>query len=94
MTHPKVIEAQVIGVYDEVYGEEVCACVKLPKGTQMSEDELKDYCKGKIANFKIPSYIVFIDEYPRTATGKIQKFRLKQQLESSCVIPKAPIRSQ
>lgn len=87
MTHPKVMMAQVIGAYDKVYGEEVCACIQLRDGATMTKNELTDYCKGKIAHFKIPRYVVFVDEYPKTTTGKIQKFRLTEQLENSGVIP-------
>ncbi|XP_025268566.1 acyl-CoA synthetase family member 2, mitochondrial-like [Camponotus floridanus] len=87
MTHPKIIEAQVIGAYDEVYGEEVCACIQLSDNAKMTKNELIDYCKGKIAHFKIPRYVHFVDDYPKTTSGKIQKFRLKEQLENSGVIP-------
>ncbi|EFN64035.1 Acyl-CoA synthetase family member 2, mitochondrial [Camponotus floridanus] len=87
MTHPKIIEAQVIGAYDEVYGEEVCACIQLSDNAKMTQNEVIDYCKGKIAHFKIPRYVHFVDDYPKTTSGKIQKFRLKEQLENSGVIP-------
>ncbi|XP_025267012.1 acyl-CoA synthetase family member 2, mitochondrial-like isoform X2 [Camponotus floridanus] len=87
MTHPKIIEAQVIGAYDEVYGEEVCACIQLSDNAKMTQNEVIDYCKGKIAHFKIPRYVHFVDDYPKTTSGKILKFRLKEQLENSGVIP-------
>ncbi|XP_011173564.1 medium-chain acyl-CoA ligase ACSF2, mitochondrial isoform X2 [Solenopsis invicta] len=90
MTHPKIAQAQVIGAYDEVYGEEVCACIQLRENATMTKNELTDYCKGKIAHFKIPRYVKFVDEYPKTTTGKIQKFRLKEQMEDSGVIPASP----
>ncbi|KAL6268500.1 hypothetical protein P5V15_001632 [Pogonomyrmex californicus] len=93
MTHPKIMQAQVIGAYDELYGEEVCACIQLRDGEKMTKNELTDYCRGKIAHFKIPRYIEFIDEYPKTTTGKVQKFRLKEQLEASGVIPARPSHS-
>ncbi|XP_018374347.1 PREDICTED: acyl-CoA synthetase family member 2, mitochondrial [Trachymyrmex cornetzi] len=88
--HPKVMQVQVIGAYDKVYGEEVCACIQLRDGAKMTKEELIDYCKGKIAHFKIPRYVQFVNEYPKTNTGKIQKFRLKEQMEQSSVIPKTP----
>ncbi|XP_011692138.1 PREDICTED: acyl-CoA synthetase family member 2, mitochondrial [Wasmannia auropunctata] len=88
VTHPKVMQAQVIGAYDEVYGEEICACIQLRNGATMTKNELTDYCRGKIAHFKIPRYVEFVNEYPKTTTGKIQKFRLKEQMENSGVIPK------
>ncbi|XP_048261431.1 medium-chain acyl-CoA ligase ACSF2, mitochondrial isoform X2 [Bombus terrestris] len=87
MTHPLVAEAQVIGAYDEVYGEEVCACVRLQEGASLRKEELREYCKGRMAHFKIPRYIEFVTEYSKTASGKIQKYKLKQQMESKRVIP-------
>ncbi|KAL0113184.1 hypothetical protein PUN28_012402 [Cardiocondyla obscurior] len=90
MTHPKVMQAQVIGAYDEAYGEEVCACIQLRDGVTMTKNELTDYCKNKIAHFKIPRYVTFVNEYPKTTTGKIQKFLLKEQLEKTGVIPERP----
>lgn len=87
MNHPKIQQAHVIGAYDKVFGEEVCACIELSDGEEMTEKELKDYCKGKIAHFKIPRYVAFMDSFPMTATRKIQKFRLKEQLERDGVIP-------
>lgn len=93
MTHPKISEAQVIGAYDKVYGEEVCACILLRDGANMTKQELIDYCRGKIAHFKIPRYVEFVNGYPKTTSGKIQKFALKQQMESSGVIPAAPTQS-
>ncbi|KYN04981.1 Acyl-CoA synthetase family member 2, mitochondrial, partial [Cyphomyrmex costatus] len=90
MMHPKIIQAQIIGAYDEVYGEEICACIQLRNGATMTKNELTDYCKGKIAHFKIPRYVQFVNEYPKTNTGKIQKFRLREQMEDNGVIPKTP----
>lgn len=90
MTHPKILEVQVIGAYDEVYGEVVCAGVQLRDGEKITKDELREYCKGKIAHFKIPHYIEFVDQFPKTGSGKIQKFRLREQLESKGAIPITP----
>ncbi|KAM6951533.1 medium-chain acyl-CoA ligase ACSF2, mitochondrial [Aplochiton taeniatus] len=80
-THPKVQEAQVVGVKDERMGEEVCACIKLKEGQDCTEAELKAYCKGKIAHFKIPRYVSFVNSFPLTVSGKIQKNILRQQTE-------------
>jgi fatty-acyl-CoA synthase len=77
-THPKISDVQVYGVPDRKYGEQVMAAVILKKGVTMTEDEVHDYCKGKIANFKIPKYVKFVDSYPMTASGKIQKFKLRE----------------
>uniref|UniRef100_A0A8C8MFR9 Medium-chain acyl-CoA ligase ACSF2, mitochondrial n=1 Tax=Oncorhynchus tshawytscha TaxID=74940 RepID=A0A8C8MFR9_ONCTS len=80
-THPKVQEAQVIGIKDERMGEEVCACLKLKAGQDCSAEDIKAYCKGKIAHFKIPRYVTFVNDYPLTVSGKIQKNKLRVQTE-------------
>ncbi|XP_029934456.1 medium-chain acyl-CoA ligase ACSF2, mitochondrial [Myripristis murdjan] len=80
-THPKVVEAQVVGVKDDRMGEEICACIKLVEGQDCTEEEIKAFCKGKIAHFKIPRYILFVNSYPLTVTAKIQKHKLRDQAE-------------
>jgi len=80
-THPKVQEAQVIGVKDERLGEQVCACIKLKAGQASSEEEIQAFCKGQISHFKVPRYVVFVDGYPLTVSGKIQKNRLRETIE-------------
>lgn len=77
-THPKVAEVAVFGIPDEFYGEEIMAWVELHAGEVMSEEELRDFCKDHIAHFKIPKYIWFVDEFPMTVTGKLQKFRMRE----------------
>ena len=77
--HPKISEAQVIGVPDPRYGEEIMAWVKVKPGEQVTEEELKEYCKGKIAHNKIPRYLKVVDSFPMTITGKIQKFLMRQK---------------
>ncbi|MBN2071113.1 MAG: AMP-binding protein [Candidatus Krumholzibacteriota bacterium] len=76
-TNPKVQDAQVFGVPDKKYGEEICIWIKLNEGETSSEEEIKAFCKGKIAHYKIPRYIKFVDEFPMTVTGKIQKFKMR-----------------
>lgn len=79
-THPEIIEAQVIGVEDDRMGEEICAFIRTTeKGRNMTQNDVKEFCRGSIAHFKIPRYIRVVDEFPRTTSGKIQKFRLKEQ---------------
>ncbi|UII54311.1 AMP-binding protein [Cytobacillus spongiae] len=78
-THPKVLDVQVVGVPDVVYGEEVMAWVILKEGQTATAEEMVEYCKGKISRHKIPRYIEFTDSYPMTASGKIQKFKLREQ---------------
>ncbi|XP_020385309.2 medium-chain acyl-CoA ligase ACSF2, mitochondrial [Rhincodon typus] len=80
-THPKIHEVQVVGVHDDKMGEELCACVKVHDGMECTVEEVKTYCKGQISHFKIPQYMVFVNDFPRTASGKIQKFKLKEQME-------------
>jgi len=76
--HPDVSDVQVIGVPSERYGEEVMAWVKLRQGASPAEDELVAFCRGKIATYKIPRYWKFVDGFPLTVTGKIQKFRMRE----------------
>ncbi|XP_064532004.1 medium-chain acyl-CoA ligase ACSF2, mitochondrial isoform X3 [Pseudopipra pipra] len=80
-THPKVEEVQVVGVKDSRMGEEVCACIRLRAGQNCTEEEMKAFCKGKISHFKIPRYFVFVNQYPLTVSGKIQKYKLREQME-------------
>ena len=77
-THPKISDAQVIGVPDAKYGEEVCAWIRLREGQAATGDELREFCRGQIATYKIPRYIRFTNEFPTTVTGKIQKFRMRE----------------
>ncbi|WP_434699846.1 AMP-binding protein [Pseudomonas sp. D1-1] len=77
-THPAVADVQVIGVPDKVYGEEIVAWVRLHEGHQADADELRDYCKGRIAHFKAPRHFKFVDDFPMTVSGKVQKFRMRE----------------
>jgi fatty-acyl-CoA synthase len=76
-THPEVSDVSIIGVPDERYGEEIMAWVQLREGASLSEDELKDFCRGTIAHYKVPRYVKFVDEFPMTITGKVQKFKMR-----------------
>lgn len=78
--HPKIADVYVVGVPDKRMGEEICACVRLRRGHTMTDTELKEYCKNKIAHFKIPKYVEFMDEFPMTVTGKIQKNKLRDAI--------------
>ncbi|ANA40764.1 AMP-binding protein [Geobacter anodireducens] len=77
-THPKISDVQIYGVPDRKYGEQVMAAVILKKGEIMTEEDVRNFCRGKIANYKIPKYVKFVDSYPMTASGKIQKFKLRE----------------
>jgi fatty-acyl-CoA synthase len=78
--HPKVQEVQVFGVPDARYGEELCAWIRQHNGMTASAEELKLFCKDQIAHFKIPHYIKFVESFPMTVTGKIQKFVMREQM--------------
>jgi fatty-acyl-CoA synthase len=77
--HPKIQDVQVIGVPDPRYGEELCAWVKLRDGERADPDEIKAFCQGQIAHYKIPRYVKFVDAFPMTVTGKIQKFLMREE---------------
>ncbi|MDZ3992034.1 3-[(3aS,4S,7aS)-7a-methyl-1,5-dioxo-octahydro-1H-inden-4-yl]propanoyl:CoA ligase [Pseudomonas sp. Teo4] len=77
-THPAVADVQVIGVPCKKYGEEIVAWVRLHPGHVATEDELREWAKARIAHFKVPRYFRFVDEFPMTVTGKVQKFRMRE----------------
>jgi len=81
--HPKVQDVQVVGVPDVRYGEELCAWVIVKPGQELGEDELRDFCKGQIAHYKVPRYIRFVQAFPMTVTGKIQKFKIRDEMKAS-----------
>jgi fatty-acyl-CoA synthase len=78
--HPKVQDVQVIGVPDPHYGEELCAWVRLRDGESATTEEIRAFCQGQIAHYKVPRYVKFVDAFPMTVTGKIQKFLMRQQM--------------
>ena len=77
-SHPKIADIQVYGVPDRKYGEQVMAAIVLKGGCVLTQEEVQDFCRGRIANYKIPRYVRFVDAYPMTASGKIQKFKLRE----------------
>jgi acyl-CoA synthetase (AMP-forming)/AMP-acid ligase II len=74
----KVMDVQVIGVPDTKYGEEICAWVRLREGQDATEQEIRDFCRGRIASYKIPRYVRLSTEFPTTVTGKVQKYRMRE----------------
>jgi fatty-acyl-CoA synthase len=77
-THPDISDVQVYGVPDEKYGEQVAAAVKKRQGSDLTEEDVKEFCRENIARYKVPFYVDFVEEYPMTASGKIQKYRLRE----------------
>ncbi len=80
--HPKIQDVQVFGVADDRYGEELCAWVRIRAGETLTADEVRAFCQGQIAHNKIPRYVEFVEEFPMTVTGKIQKFLMRDAVES------------
>jgi fatty-acyl-CoA synthase len=76
-SHPEVSDVQVYGVPDEKYGEKVAAAVKRREGSELTAEDIKDYCSENIAYYKVPEYVDFVEDYPMTASGKIQKYKLR-----------------
>jgi fatty-acyl-CoA synthase len=77
--HPKIADVYVVGLPDARLGETVLAWVRLKAGESMAEEDVREYCQGKIAHFKVPQYVRFVDAFPMTVTGKVQKFRIREQ---------------
>ena len=78
--HPKVEAVQVVGVPDQKYGEELCAWIKLKPGESATAEEMRGFCRGQIAHYKIPRYVKFVDGFPMTVTGKVQKFVMREAM--------------
>ncbi|XP_061740886.1 medium-chain acyl-CoA ligase ACSF2, mitochondrial-like [Nerophis ophidion] len=81
LSHPQVKDVQVVGVKDERLGEQVCACIRLKEGQACTAEEIRTFCKGQISYFKIPHYVVFVDDFPMTASKKVKKNVLKVEME-------------
>jgi fatty-acyl-CoA synthase len=77
-TMPGIRDVQVVGIASKKYGEEVGAFIILHEGASLGEEDVRDYCRGQISRFKIPKYIFFVDSFPLTASGKIQKYLLRE----------------
>ena len=80
-SHAKVQAVQVCGVPDSRYGEEVCAWIQLKPGCSAGEEEIREFCRGRIAHFKIPRYVRFVAAFPMTVTGKVQKYAMREQMK-------------
>lgn len=79
--HEDIVDVQVIGIPDEKYGERVAACIVLKEGAALTADDVKAFCRGQLSHYKIPEYYTFVKDYPMTASGKIQKYKLREQVK-------------
>ena len=80
--HPAVLDVAVVGVPDSKYGETVCACIRVRDGAAVTEEQIRAYCRERIAHFKVPTYVRFVDSFPMTISGKVQKYLLREQLRT------------
>lgn len=78
--HPQIQDVQIVGLPDRVYGEELCAWIIRKPGVTLEEADVRDFCRQQMAHYKVPRYIRFVDEFPMTVSGKIQKFRIREQM--------------
>ena len=77
--HPEIQDVQVIGVPDARFGEELCAWIRLREGANATAEEIRDFCRGQISHYKIPRHIKFVESFPMTVTGKIQKYLMREE---------------
>jgi fatty-acyl-CoA synthase len=80
--HPAVFDVAVVGVPDVKYGEEVCACIQLRAGMAVSEEDIREFCRGRIAHYKVPRYVRFMDSFPLTISGKVQKYLIREHMRA------------
>ena len=85
-THPKIADVSIVAVPDRKLGETVLAWIRLKAGETATEAEIRAFCQGKIAHFKIPQYIRFVDAFPMTVTGKVQKFLIREQMQKELAL--------
>lgn len=82
--HPSVEQSAVVGVPDKKYGEELAAWIKLKAGQSCTEDDIRAFCRASLAHYKVPRYVRFVDAFPQTVTGKIQKFKIRELMIDEC----------
>ncbi len=88
--HPDVLDVQVVGVPDTRYGEELMAWIRLRDGSETSEEDIRDFCRERIAHFKVPRYVKFVQDYPTTVTGKIQKYKMRESAIAELGLVESP----
>jgi fatty-acyl-CoA synthase len=81
-SHPAINDVAVFGVPDERFGEELCAWIQVKEGATVTEEEIREFCKGRIAHYKVPRYVQVVDAFPMTVTGKVQKFKMRDEAVS------------
>jgi len=91
LTHPDIVDVQVVGVPDPKYGEEVMAFIRTRGGRNITAEKIRDYMRGKIARYKIPRYVNIVEEFPLTANGKVQKYKLREMGRQLLALGLAPI---
>jgi fatty-acyl-CoA synthase len=77
-THDAVVDVAVFGVPDDRFGEELCAWIQVKEGRSVTEEEIREFCKGRIAHYKVPRYVSVVESFPMTVTGKVQKFKMRE----------------
>ncbi|HSU05859.1 MAG TPA: AMP-binding protein, partial [Acetobacteraceae bacterium] len=87
--HPKIQDVQVFGIPDAKYGEEIAAWIKVRAGDSLTADDVRAFCRGQIAHYKVPRHIRFVDEFPLTVTGKVQKFIMREQMTQELGVKEA-----
>jgi len=87
--HPKIQDVQVFGIPDERYGEELCAWVKLRAGETLTAEEVREFCRDQIAHYKVPRHIRFVEDFPMTVTGKMQKFIMREKMVAELSVKEA-----
>ena len=88
--HPVVFDVAVVGVPDPKYGEEVCACIRLRSGMTASEDEIREFCRNRIAHYKVPRYVRFVESFPLTISGKVQKYLIREHMRTELKLTEEP----
>jgi fatty-acyl-CoA synthase len=88
--HPAVFDVAVVGVPDPKYGEAVCACIRLRGGMGATEEEIREFCRGRIAHYKVPRYVRFVDSFPLTISGKVQKYLIREHLRAELNLSEEP----
>jgi fatty-acyl-CoA synthase len=88
--HPAVFDVAVVGVPDPKYGEEVCACIRLRSGMTASEDEIREFCRNRIAHYKVPRYVRFVESFPLTISGKVQKYLIREHMRIELKLTEEP----